>query len=96
MARQVIWSDPAWEDLEAAAEYIGRDSQSYAAGFVQNVKEAAASLTHFAERGQVVPEISDPAIRELLVSPYRLIYRISRHRVFILTVVHGALRHGRF
>jgi plasmid stabilization system protein ParE len=31
MARQVIWSEPAWEDLEAAAEYIGRDSESYAA-----------------------------------------------------------------
>ena len=53
MARQVIWSDPAWEDLAAAAEYIGRDSESYAAAFVQNVKEAAASLAHFSERGQV-------------------------------------------
>jgi plasmid stabilization system protein ParE len=44
--------------LEAAAEYIGRDSESYAAAFVQNVKEAAASLAHFAERGQVVPEMT--------------------------------------
>ena len=78
MARQVVWSDPAWEDLEAAAEYIGRDSESYAVAFVQNVKDAAASLVHFAERGQVVPEISDESIRELLVRPYRLIYKDRR------------------
>lgn len=96
MARQVIWSDPAWEDLEAAAEYIGRDSESYAAAFVQNAKEAAASLAHFAERGQVVPEISDESIRELLVRPYRLVYRLASDRVFILTLVHGALRDRRF
>jgi len=87
MARQVIWSEPAWEDLEAAAEYIGRDSESYAAAFVQNVKEAAASLAHF--------EISDESIRELLVKPYRLIYGIAPDRVLIVTLVHGALRDRR-
>jgi plasmid stabilization system protein ParE len=96
MARQVVWSDPAWEDLEAAAEYIARDSKSYAAAFVQNVKEAAASLAHFAERDQVVPEISNESIREFLVRPYRLIYRITAGRVFILTLIHGALRQRRF
>ena len=35
MAREVVWTDPAWEDLEAAAEYIARDSEHYAAAFVQ-------------------------------------------------------------
>ena len=45
--------------MEAAAEYIARDSKPYAAAFVQNVKEAAASLARFAERGQVVPESND-------------------------------------
>ena len=32
------------EDLETAAQYIARDSASYAAAFVQEVKAAAASL----------------------------------------------------
>jgi plasmid stabilization system protein ParE len=84
MARQVIWSNPAWEDLA-----------SYAALFVQNVKDGAASLSQFAERGQVVPEISDESIRELLVRPCRLIERIAGDRVFILTLVQGALRERR-
>ena len=35
-----MWTDPAWEDLEAAAEYIARDSEYYAAAFVQEIKDA--------------------------------------------------------
>lgn len=48
MAREVVWTEPAWEDLEAAAQYIARDSESYAAVFVREVKEAAESLTESA------------------------------------------------
>ena len=55
MARKVEWTDPAWDDLAAIAEYIARDSEYYAATLVQEIKEAAASLAEFAERGQVVP-----------------------------------------
>lgn len=86
MAREVIWTEPA------AAEYIARDSESYAATFAWDVKAAAESLSEFAERGQVVPEFGDDSIRELLLKPYRLIYRIHPDRVVILALVHGARR----
>ncbi len=92
MARQVDWTNPAWGDLADVAEYIARDSEYYAATFVQEIKEAAASLAEFAERGQIVPEFGDPSIRELLVKSYRLVYRISEKRVVILTLIHGARR----
>ena len=95
MARTVIWAEPAWDDLEAAAEYISRDSQHYAASFVREVREAAASLAHFASRGQVVPEIRDESIRELLVMPYRLVYRINAETVTVLALIHGARRDRR-
>jgi plasmid stabilization system protein ParE len=39
MAREVVWTDSAWEDLEAAAEYIARDSEAYAASFVEEMVE---------------------------------------------------------
>lgn len=48
MDREVVWTEPAWEDLEAAAQYIARDSESYAAAFVREMKEAAESLTESA------------------------------------------------
>ena len=92
MAREVIWTDPAWDDLEAAAEYIARDSESYAAAFVQEANTAAASLSEMAERGQIVPEFRDASIRELLVRPYRLVYRLDARHVTILAVIHGARR----
>jgi len=95
MAREVIWTEPAGDDLEAAAQYIARDSEFYAAAFVQDVKAAAESLVEMAERGQIVPEFCDPSIRELLVRPYRLVYRVLPKQVIILALIHGARRRWR-
>lgn len=92
MARKVTWTDPAWDDLEAAAEYIERDSKFYAAELVQEVHDAADSLVDFADRGQVVPEFGDESIRELLVKPYRLVYKLTDEHVFIVAFIHGAQR----
>ena len=92
MGRQVVWTEPAWDDLAAAADYVARDSVNYAAALVQEVKKAAASLTEFADRGQVVPEFEDETIRELLVRPYRLVYMVLDDEVLILALVHGARR----
>lgn len=51
---------------------------------------AADGLTTFAERGRVVTELADPAVRELFVLHYRLLYRVHDDRVVILAFVHGA------
>jgi toxin ParE1/3/4 len=92
MAREVVWTDAAWDDLAAATEYIARDSESYAAAFVQEVKTGAASLSDMAERGQIVPEFRDVSIRELLIRPYRLVYRVDERQVMIIALIHGARR----
>ena len=92
MAREVIWTEPAWQDLEAAADFIARDSESYSAALVQEVKESVTSLTQFAERGRMVPEFQNQRIRELLVGSYRLVYEVSDDRVLILARIHGARR----
>ena len=92
MAREVIWTEPAWDDLESAADHIARDSVAYAAAFVPEVKEAAASLLEFVGRGQIVPESGDETIREFIVTPYRVVYRITPKRVSTLAIVHGATR----
>ncbi len=92
MAREVIWTEPAWHDLEAAADFIARDSESYAVAFVQEVKDSVTSLTQFAERGRMVQEFGNQRIRELLVRPYRLVYEVSDDRVLVLALIHGAGR----
>lgn len=89
MARKVIWSFEAAADLEAIADYIARDSSFYTASFVIEVREASRSLNEFSERGRIVPELSNPSIRELFIKDYRLIYHIEEFRVVILGLIHG-------
>lgn len=89
MARQVVWSYEASEDLEAIADYIGRDSVYYASAFVQEIIDASRSLNIFSERGRVVPELKNPNIRELFVREYRLIYKLEQSRILILGLIHG-------
>ena len=90
MARQVAWAETAWRDLERIADYIAEDSPGYAAAFVRRVRDRARSLEEMAERGRVVPELEEPAIRELVVGSYRLIYEIEGADVNVLGLIHGA------
>jgi len=90
VAWRVVWTEPGWENLEAAAEYIAQDSPRYAAALIREARDAARSLTHFANRGRVVPEIHDPSVRELFVWRYRLLYRIRDSEVQVLAFVHSA------
>jgi toxin ParE1/3/4 len=89
MARKIVWSFEATTDLEAIADYIAKDSTFYAASFVQEVLEASRSLDKLSERGRIVPELSNPNIRELFIKSYRLIYSIEESLVVILGIIHG-------
>jgi plasmid stabilization system protein ParE len=71
-----------------AIEYIARDSPSYAAALAVRAERAAASLAELPERGRRVAEFHDPAVRELIVDSYRLIYRVRSGRVMMLAFVH--------
>jgi toxin ParE1/3/4 len=90
VARRVAWTETAWRDLERTADYIAEDSPGYAAAFVRRVRDRARSLEELAERGRVVPELDEPAVRELVVGSYRLIYETSDEDVFVLALIHGA------
>jgi plasmid stabilization system protein ParE len=89
MDREVIWADAAVSDLEAAADFISKDSPAYAAAFVLRSLEAAKSLRQLAERGRMVPELKNESIRETFVHNYRLIYRVEKNSVSVLALIHG-------
>jgi len=90
VAREIIWTESAWTDLEEIADHIAKDSEYYAAALVQDIRDASRTLRTLAQRGRIVPEFRDPLIRELLVGNYRLIYRSGRTAVYLLGVIHGA------
>jgi toxin ParE1/3/4 len=86
---EVIWSDNALKDIEEIAGYIERDSIYYSELLVQRIFENGNSLEFFPRRGRKIPERNNPEIREIHVSPYRIIYRIENNTISILTVLHG-------
>jgi plasmid stabilization system protein ParE len=87
---KLIWTDPSIEDLRAVRDYIGRDSDYYAADLVEQVVLCVERLLRFPKLGRVVPEAQDENIRELVHQNYRIIYRIAGERIEILTIVHGS------
>ena len=40
--------------------------------------------------GRVVIEANDEAIRELIYQKYRIMYRVEKERILILTIIHGS------
>jgi toxin ParE1/3/4 len=38
----------------------------------------------------MVPELTDPQIREVVQGSYRIVYRVTKEQVHVLTVHHAA------
>jgi len=85
---KIIWTEPAVHDLSEIAEYIGRDSQHYAARIVQAVYGLAENLSMFPLKGRIVPEFGQENLREIIYQSYRIIYKIEPERLAILSIVH--------
>ena len=87
---KVVWGSSADNDLKGIIEYIAEDSPSDALKIFKNIKQKASSLFTFPERGRIVPELRDHGIlqyRELIVPPWRILYRISEKQVYVLSVL---------
>jgi toxin ParE1/3/4 len=88
--KQLVWSPRAAADLEAIREHIAYDSELYAGLMVSRLVAAPSRLIQFPELGRVVPEFGEPDLREIIVRPYRLVYRLRGEFVEIATVFHAA------
>ena len=84
--RDVIWAPSAYADLDQA---LARRED--AAALLEEVLDAAASLSTLSERGRLVPELDDT--REIFVRDFRLMYEVSSTHVLIVAFVYGH-RHG--
>jgi toxin ParE1/3/4 len=87
---KINWANVAENDLMEIIEYISMDSPANALKILQKIKKMASSLYRLPERGRVVPELQDqgiPIYREIVIPPWRIIYRISDHDVYVLTVL---------
>jgi toxin ParE1/3/4 len=86
---EVIWHVDALEQVAEIAEFIGRESESYALATVEKIFAATVRLTDFPMSGRMLPEARDPNVREVVVDNYRVIYDLRANLVRILAVSHG-------
>jgi len=90
----ILWAGVAENDLKEIIEYFATDSPANALKTLKKIKQKASSLYTLPERGRILPELKDQGIslyRELIVPPWRIIYRISEMKIYVLSVLDGRL-----
>ncbi len=86
----IIWTNVAENDLKNIIEYISVDGPQNALKILKKIKQKATNLYTLPERGRIVPELQDQGVlqyRELVIPPWRLIYRIAERKIFVLSVI---------
>lgn len=84
---EVIWTEPALQELDALAEYIALDNPAAASELVQEVFDKTERLENFPQSGRVPPELPNSVYREVVVPPCRIFYREDERRVLVLYVM---------
>ena len=85
---KVIWAPLAQEQVADAFAYIAADRLAAALKWFERVVSKTESLSALPDQGRMVPEADLESIREVLVEPYRVVYRRDDAEIVILTVQH--------
>lgn len=86
---QVIWTEPALQDVNEIAEFIAIDKMSAASKLVQNFFSSTERLEKFPKSGRTPPELENSRYLELIVNPCRIFYRVEKEKVYILYVMRS-------
>ena len=71
-------------------EYLSVDDLTSALKVFKKIKEKTENLCLQPNRGRLVPELQDHGIlqyREVLIRPWRIIYRVTKKDVYVLAVI---------
>lgn len=87
---EVLWTETAIRDLEEIVDYVEQQGAPMAAQKIfDSIAESSRALDLVPLRGRIVPELARFEItiyRELIIPPYRMLYRVSADRVFVVGV----------
>ncbi|MBU1064264.1 type II toxin-antitoxin system RelE/ParE family toxin [bacterium] len=85
----MIWTREALENIIEIENYISEDNPSKAIEFTDILINKCEYLIKNPDMGRMVPELSDPGIRELIYKNYRIVYRHINKEIQILTIFEG-------
>jgi toxin ParE1/3/4 len=77
MDYKVVLAPRAIEDLQEIVLYIIPDSPAAAERLGLALIEKTKVLGSYPYSGRMVPEFGDRSIRELILKPYRIVYRVD-------------------
>jgi addiction module RelE/StbE family toxin len=86
---KVKWTNSAQTDLIEIIEHIANEAPKTARNCFKKIKSQADRLKTLPEQGRYVPELEKQNLllyRELIVIPWRLIYKVSGQNVYVLAV----------
>jgi addiction module RelE/StbE family toxin len=86
---EIVWSEPALNDLDAIADYIALDNPVAAKRLVQRVFQHVGQLANHPKSGSKPRELKGSRYRQIVELPCRIFYRIERGRVYILHVMRA-------
>jgi len=85
---KIVWSALDVDKAAEIAEYIAHDKPPAAEKWVDTVFSRVEQLSASAALGRIVAEMSNDQFRELIYENYRIIYRIERNQISIITIRH--------
>lgn len=86
---KIIWSPLAIERASEISDYITHDNPFAAYKWLETIFVKVEQLELSPESGRIVPELNNKEIRELIYGNYRIIYRVEKKQISILTIRHG-------
>ena len=86
---EVIWAEPALNDLDAIADYIALDDPEAARRLVQKIFEHVDHLQSHPRLGSKLQELKGWRYRQIVEPPCRIFYREDSKRVLILHVMRA-------
>jgi plasmid stabilization system protein ParE len=89
---KVVWTQVAAGDLLRLISWVAEESPQHAAALLGRIRQRARTLTTAPGRGRAVPELSFfgiTVLRELVLRPYRIVYRVDGRTVLVLGVFDG-------
>ncbi len=84
---EIVWTNPALDDLNDIAEYIALSNMLAAKKLVKTIFEKVERLENFPESGKKPLELNNLNYREIIVNPCRIFYKIEHDGVYILHVM---------
>jgi len=79
----------AMEDMRSIKTFIAKDNPKAAIKMIKRIRAAVKHLEEFPYSGRIIPESSNPQLREVIVSNYRVMYQLTDSTINIFAVYEG-------